>query len=103
AVGSHGVGRAYGHMIEDAKTHCPRALGVMARGPDGAKCRPAFTLHDEVGGEHQRTGSMLGRVDGVGTERGVRIDVIESRVRTRGFDRRDVARTVDAGELLARS
>jgi len=42
----------HGNVVEQAKPHRPRALGVMPRWPGTTERRLDFTAHDEINGGH---------------------------------------------------
>src|SRR5206468_4015756 len=53
-VGGHRVRRADRDVVEQAETHRPVALGVVARRPNRAERGLAFAPHDKVGREYHR-------------------------------------------------
>jgi hypothetical protein len=89
-------------VVEQTKAHRPFARCVMTRRSNRTERGAAFAAHHQVGAQHHRACRMSRRLERIGIERGIGIEIMNSRSRARRLHLVDVLSGVNALELLPR-
>src|SRR4030042_940523 len=98
----NGISGSDGHIVEEAKTHCPVSFRMVTRRSHESKSIIQFSLHDRLDQLQKTSSGHQSGLIGFGTGGGISIES-EVRFARCGSDQSNVGRRVDDFKCLLRS